>query len=161
MNKQTSHMFFLVTLIFIFVSSSSANAIPKGIEKRFPCPQLVDVCTFVPNTLDSEIGGDIKFQQNVDCSVTIFGVLNFLPSDLDTINYQVHIIQSRSIIEPIVELDVFLTPQINAPFITTVTPYLIDKRDNLHLNFLDLDNYICAVSHSGVILGTAPIDTAP
>ncbi|CAG8604958.1 10570_t:CDS:1 [Ambispora gerdemannii] len=159
MNKQTSSIFFLVTLtIFAFVFFPSANATPtpKTIEKRAVCPQIVDYCTFEPQSGNAEqiVLGQITFTQFTDCKVRITGQLNTVHGSSK--NYDVHIVKSVATKDsPIFDMDFILKDQIDVPFETTlpVSPVV---------PFTDLKNYICIVMYEDSkiddqVLGTAQI----
>ncbi|CAG8531182.1 13658_t:CDS:1 [Ambispora gerdemannii] len=175
MNKQTSPMFFLVTLIFIFLFCSSANALPKGIEKRSPCEQITRYCTLNPQqgNPNQQVEGEIHFQQQVDCSVIVQGQFNTVhypdATGYDTLfeNYDFHITLASDAAEPSkVDLENYITtatkpPKINEPYFNSFPKGLFP------VDFFTLIKYHCVVAYddcnnfgSGsedVILGSAPI----
>ncbi|CAG8546150.1 11862_t:CDS:1 [Ambispora gerdemannii] len=154
MKKQT---FFLVALIFFaFVLSSWVNAMPKVIEKRDVCPELTYHCRFVPaGTLDKQVLGELKFQQQPDCSVWLDGQLNqvidtTLYSDYDpgwkiyepeSEYYDVKIVDSVGTL--IWSLNSFLYPiRIEAPFAAVV------PSPGLGFPFTKLKGKLCTVIYN-------------
>ncbi|CAG8565118.1 733_t:CDS:1 [Ambispora gerdemannii] len=134
MNKQSSPIFFLVILVFfIFVFFSSANAVPKRIDKR-ACEQITRSCIFVPvkGNPKNQTEGRIDFQQQVSCNVIVQGLLSTVhhpnATGYDTLlaHYDVHITTIPDAAEPsFLDLEDFITTpsdpdRINEPFSITL-----------------------------------------
>ncbi|CAG8585711.1 11293_t:CDS:1, partial [Ambispora leptoticha] len=133
MNKPTS-LVFCFTLIFIFIFSSSVNAIPRGIEKRATCTPHLSRCVFQPNnTPTQQIGGEIHFAQFTNCSIYTDGQLNFLPAVLgfptSVSAYDIHITITPKAADPsapgAMDLEDLVTPSanlINGPWRNILPP---------------------------------------
>ncbi|CAG8626309.1 10280_t:CDS:1 [Ambispora leptoticha] len=160
MCKQTSSMVFLVTLtFFIFAFSSSVNAMPKGIEKK-SCTKVDYWCSFVPfGPPSQQVLGDIKFEQDQNCDVTIFGQLNSVlwPNWYDYKPewnyYDIHIVTDPTCPDDSVfDLEDWVTPahsnpHIDEPFSVTI------PASSLPVPFTSLLGKFCVVAFENSLGG--------